>query len=184
MKIILSPKRLRLVYSSLAIMFGIIVLSISLISASQAVSYEGLLATQKKLYFNEALLPDHLLYPFVAAVDRLLLIPASGNREIELQLVYGEIRLDYAWGLLEKEEKELALVTLTKSQKYVHLAGEQLLDSTEESELLQLTIIALEKNIYQAKELIKLADAKGKELALDLNNQNQVLLSRLVDKTN
>ncbi|KUK79102.1 MAG: hypothetical protein XD95_0612 [Microgenomates bacterium 39_7] len=182
MKIIFSPKKFRLIYSSLAIMFAVVVLSISLISASQAVSYEGLLATQKKLYFNEALLPDHILYPFVAAADQLLLIPTSGKKKIELQLAYGGIRLDYAWGLLEKGEKELALVALTKSQKYMHLAGEQMVDANKEDELFYSVLVALEENVKQSEKIIKLADVRGKDLAIDLNNQNQLLLNKLRSK--
>ncbi len=179
MKSVFTPKKIRLLLSSVALLFGVIILSISLISASQAASYEGLLATQKKFYFNDSLLPDHILYPFVAVADNLLMMVSSDQQKLELQLAYGQIRMDYAHGLFNKGEEEMALVALTKSQKYLNQAGMQLIDSEFDEELILATVLALEENITQSKELIKKTKVKGREFAIQLNESNKLLLDQL-----
>lgn len=179
MKSVITPKKLRLLLSFAALLFGTLVLSVSLISASQAVSYEGLLATQRKLYFNESLLPDHVLYPFVAAADRLLLTVSSRQQKLELQLAFGQIRMDYAYGLFDKGEEDMAIAALTKSQKYLNQAGMQLSDFEFEQDLSLAVVNALEKNIKQSKEMIKKTEVKGRDLAIQLNESNSLLLNQL-----
>lgn len=179
MKITLTQKRLRLLFSSTALIFGALVLLVSLVSASQAVSYEGLFATQKKLYFNESLLPDHVLYPLVAAADRVVLVASSHKQKIKLHLTYSQIRMDYARALLDKDEQEMAVAALTKSQKYLNQAGTLLQENFDE-ELNEEIIKELENNIYLSKELVKKIDVRGTDLAIELNENNRLLLERLL----
>lgn len=181
MKLSFTHKKIRILLSSIALLFGGVVLSISLISTSQAKSYEGVLATSKKLYFNDKILPDHLLYPVVATADKILLSVSSESRKVELLFTYGQIRLDYAQGLLEKGDKKQALVALTKSQKYFHQAVSSSIELKSESDSIDFDSERdlLEYSIVQSELLIKQLDIQGKDFAIRLNDDNKVLLNRL-----
>jgi len=178
---LLSTKKIRIILSFFALVFGGIVLSISLISTSQAQSYEGVLATSKKLYFNDKILPDHLLYPAIAAADRVLLAVSPEPKKIELQLTYGKIRLDYAQGLLRKGDNKQALVALTKSQKYFHQAvtGYLELDSNSSDFNSQEIKKIFQESIFQSEKLIEQLDVTEKDFAIHLNLDNKILLERL-----
>lgn len=180
MKLSLSTKKIRILLSCFALLFGGLVLSISLISTSQAQSYEGVLATSKRLYFNDRILPDHLLYPAVAAADRVLLTVSPKSKKIELQLSYGQIRLDYAQGLLEKGDKKQALVALTKSQKYFHQAISDLLESEPNLNKIdrQSAKDILAVSILRSESLIEQLDTTGKDFAIQLNLDNKILLEK------
>lgn len=181
MKLTLTTKKIRILFSCFALLFGGLVLSISLISTSQAQSYEGVLATSKKLYFNDKILPDHLLYPAVAAADRVLLTVSPKPKKIELQLSYGQIRLDYAQGLLEKGDKKQALVALTKSQKYFHQAISDLLELESSHSKIdhQSAKEILAASIIRSESLIKQLDTSEKDFAIRLNLENKILLEKL-----
>lgn len=112
--------------SSLALLFGFFVFSASLISASQ----EGLGAVQsassKKLYFSTQLLPDHVLYPTLMAFDKVLVsITPQSQQKVFLYTDLAADRLSRAEKLLEKQEYELVITTLTKSQKYLLRAASE-----------------------------------------------------------
>ena len=62
-------KIFNLTLSGVALVCAVLVLAISLLSASKVVSYEGTQASCKKFYLGEKILPDHLLYPFVAGIS-------------------------------------------------------------------------------------------------------------------
>jgi len=181
MKIILTPKKARLLLSSLALTFGVVVLSVSLLSTSQVKSFGGSSASSKVLYFNEKILPDHLLYPVVAAADRLLLISSPNDKKIQLMISYGHIRLDYAWGLLAKGDEDQALIALTKSQKYFYLAGAKAVEQHNEIDesLIQSVKQALQSSINQTEKILSETDGINKDLANQLNNSNKELLKQL-----
>jgi len=162
-----------------ALFIGAVVLSISLISTSQAESYSGVLSTNKKLYFHEALLPDHLLYPFVAIADRAILTLSPSSKKADLELAYGQIRLEYAWGLLEKQENEQALAALTKSQKYFFSACSRMLEQDFVHHEPEIARQALELSIAQSELLLKQINLANKDLANQLNHSNQLLLDQI-----
>jgi MFS superfamily sulfate permease-like transporter len=183
-------KKIRLSLSVSALIFGLLIVFISLISTNQVISYEGTQASQKKFYIGETILPDHVAYPLVAAADRVLLLAVPQREKIQLQLTYGKIRMEYAQALLLKEEPYLANIALTKSQKYVNLAALQFLEDFNEEiesadaklvavELKQTIIQELEQNINQAQQLIEQLSPCQTTMAQQLNNNNRVLLQSL-----
>lgn len=174
-----SSIKLRLLLSFTALFFGVIVLTISLVSTNQAESYSEVFGTNKKMYFHQSLLPDHLLYPVVAAADNFLLMIAPQQNKIDLELTYAKIRLEYAWGLLEKKDHEQALATLTKSQKYYYSACSNMMEQAFNNHSPDQAIKALEFSIQQSDNLLQQINSANKELANQLNNNNQLLLEKI-----
>ena len=171
-------KKSRLFFSGLALTFGLVVLAMSLVSANQVVSYGGFAST-KSFYLSGKILPDHLAYPLVAAVDRIILVVAPVQEKIKLQLAYCRIRLDYARGLLAKGQSGMAVAALTKSQKYCSLADQQILDHELQGDLRRQVIDALAQNIEQTQNLIFEFNPDQRSLAGQLNQHNRVLLDQL-----
>lgn len=172
-------KEIRLLLAGGALAIGLFIVGISLISTGRVISYEGTQATQKKLYFNQAVLPDHLFYPAVALADNALLMVVPANKQVELRLAYGQIRMDYAWGLWDKGEEELAIIALTKSQKYLNQAVTLMIELEMLGEFGKEVELLLASNIEQADCLINQTDLVIKHLAQDLNQANRVLLQQL-----
>lgn len=173
-------KKARLTLSASALVFGLFIVFVSLVSTNQVISYEGTQASQKKFYIGETILPDHVAYPFVAVADRLLLAAVPQSEKIHLQLIYSQIRMEYAQALLLKDEPYLSNVALTKSQKYAGLAAMDYFDNqVDDPELKNDVIKNLEDNILQAKKLIKELSPCQTTMAQQLNHNNQALLDQL-----
>lgn len=174
-------KKARLLLTTVALLFGLLIVFVSLVSTNQVVSFEGSQASNLKLYFGEAILPDHIVYPFVAAADRVLLWASPPQEKIKLQLAYSRIRMEYAQALLLKDEPILANHALTKSQKYVSLSALGYLDyNLDDNELKQEIIRQLETNMTQSREMIKEFSICQRPLVEGLNNNNQALLTQLL----
>jgi len=111
----------------------------------------------------------------------VLLTLSPEPKKIELLFTYGQIRLDYAQGLLEKGDKKQALVALTKSQKYFHQAVLNSIELNTESNSANFHSERdlLEYSIVQSELLIRQLDIQGKDFAIRLNDDNKVLLNRL-----
>lgn len=122
-------KRTRLIISFFALLAGAGMVGVSLSSASRVYSSDGTNASQMKLYMSEEILPDHLLYPFFMANDRLKLELATPEEKFFLMMDYADRRLEYSQRLLEKGNKSLALTTLTKSQKYLNSSAQMVFES-------------------------------------------------------
>ncbi len=178
---LMSSKKTRLLLSFCAVCFGVLVLSISLISTNLALSSEGALATDRRLYFNEAILPDHLFYPVVAGADRLLLTLMPDEEKTRLQLAYSQIRLDYAWGLLHKGEQEMAASALSKSQKYINTVALAVIDRPQEydSQFIHEVRQVLTFHLSQSDEVINRLNCPSRDLAIQLNDANHLLLDQL-----
>ena len=176
-----SPKYIRLLLSFFALLFGVVVLSISLLTTSSIRSYGGGSSTSKSLYFDEAILPDHLLYPLVAVVDRLVLVSSSSEKQVQLMITFGQIRLEYAWGLLTKAKEEQALIALSKSQKYLNQAGYKIIedDLVSNQELVNDCRQALKLSIEQTGIIMSIVTDTNKDLVYQLNMSNKELLKQL-----
>lgn len=111
-------KHFKVIVSVSALLFGVSLVGISLVSASQVQS-RGLDATQKEMYFEDTVLPDHAFYPALMAKDRVVLELAQPERRIQLQVQYAKDRMHAAELLYEKGKPDMALSTATKAQKYV-----------------------------------------------------------------
>ncbi len=172
-------KKFNIILSSGAIIFAIFILAVSLMAANQVISYEGVNVSQRKFYVGQTILPDHVLYPLVAVADRTLLLAVPPLQKVELQLAYGKIRLEYAQGLLEKGELDMAQAALTKSQKYHSMAAQQLCEIEVNQELRQKTISSLESNLEASAKIITQLEPHKHSLPNQLQQQNKALLQKL-----
>ncbi len=111
----------------LMLLFGSLVLAISLLTANRTSAGDRTRLMSRKVYFSRTILPDNVLYPFVMAGDRVKLETAGFEEQILLRVEYADRRYQYAEQLIEKDQAPLALTTLTKSQKYLFAAGHEVL---------------------------------------------------------
>lgn len=174
-------KIFNLTLSSVALVFALMILGISLLSASRVISYEGTQASCKKFYLGQEILPDHLLYPFVAVMDRAVLSFSPQEEKIVLKVNYGLVRYGYAQDLLKKGNKALALSTLTKSQKYFNLASHQALNQEISLNTLAYLIDHLQQNLEQSQNLSLEFTNSQRNIVDKINQQNEALLGQLLD---
>ncbi len=115
-------KHVQVIVSVAAILFGVSLVGISLVAASQVQS-QGNQASRREMYFKSEVLPDHALYPLLMAKDRVLLEIAQPKDRIHLRITYATQRMHYARRLIAKEKYSTALSTATKAQKYLLTAA-------------------------------------------------------------
>ncbi len=122
--------RIRIALSILALLGGFGIMAISLGAANPVWSSEGG-ATQLRFYVDDEILPDHVLYPGLMAVDRLRLEAAEEPRDrMLLEIEFANRRLKYAQALVVKNNPGLALTTATKAEKYLIHAIQGAVDHT------------------------------------------------------
>lgn len=120
-------KNSQLIISFSAVVFGLVVLGISLVVARPALSFDQELAvSHRQFYIDKEILPDHLAYPLLMAVDRARLEVASPGKRLELQLEYAWRRLETSRQLLIRNKPQLALNTLARSQQYLIQTAEEI----------------------------------------------------------
>ncbi len=120
-------KKIKLILPSLAILFGLIILLISLMVSEPTISFKTQSQpSQRCFYWGEEILPDHLAYPLLMIADRLRLELASPVKQPQIQLEYAWQRLEKSRQLLKKNRPQLALKTLGKSQRYWLNAQQQI----------------------------------------------------------
>ncbi|MBD3250464.1 MAG: hypothetical protein GF381_02770 [Candidatus Pacebacteria bacterium] len=175
-------KTIHLTLAGLGLIAGLLILAVSLVSVNQVISYEGTQASCRKFYLGEQVLPDHLLYPVVAGLDRGLLILSPNSKKTKLRVNYGWIRYDYAVSLLKKGNPGLALSSLTKSQKYFYWAAYHLLEEQVPSAQLEYLINNLELHLQAADMLAQEFTDSQRVTITQMNEQNRVLLSQLQEK--
>lgn len=173
-------KKYRFGLALIALFFGLSVLGVSLVVTSNVLSTGGQSMASRKFYFASDIKPDHILYPVFMVFDRVSLEMSSPEEQVNLSLLYAQRRFDHGVELLESGDKELALSTFSKSQKYLMAALNQSdLADINDKERKRL-IILVEK---QTRELNLVADQKfdGSEThALKkLIKETQVLLDRV-----
>lgn len=118
--------KMRFFLSSLALLVAFSILTISLSTATTAQSATGSFeASKRQLYWGSEVLPDHLAYPVLMAVDRVKLESANPVERVYLQLEYGTRRLEYAQSLIDKKNQQLATTTATKGYKYILTAASE-----------------------------------------------------------
>lgn len=170
----------RLLFSFLGLMLGLGVLGLSLMSGKSGALASPSGMSAKEIYLGE-ILPDHIAYPFIVALDRFYLETTTPTERIHFEIKYSHRRLEYARALLEKGEgyQDLALSTLTKSQKYLlkaALEGEQieLSDSTQD-----LLIRALIYNIKEVEDLTHQFPDFQRSVLDGLREEEQLALNKL-----
>lgn len=110
----------RFLLSTVGLLFGFSVLAVSLSAGNSiALSSAPSETSKKQFYVNQTILPDHVAYPVLMAVDRVKLELDTDQERIYTQVEYAHRRFEYAHALMEKENFSLALTTITKAEKYL-----------------------------------------------------------------
>lgn len=110
---------IRLIPRLFFLLLGSSIVMISLFSANRVFSQgDDLELARRKLYFQEEVLPDHLLYPLAMVFDKFRLELAQPAEAVDLQLSYAWRRLEYTERLLADGYQSLSFSTLTKAYKY------------------------------------------------------------------
>ncbi|MEA2056623.1 MAG: DUF5667 domain-containing protein [Patescibacteria group bacterium] len=174
--------QLGVIFSTVGLMIGLLIIAVSLMSANRIVSYSGTRVSCRKFYLSQEILPDHLFYPIIAGFDRVILWLAGNEEKIYLRTDYGQIRYKYAQGLLEKNKKDLALTTLTKSQKYFNIAAHEAINLSDSIELKKYVSSSLKENIKLTQEMVFEFTDDKRIIIDDLNNQNQLLVETLSEQ--
>jgi len=145
-------KHIEIIGSVLAVVFGVSLVVISLISASQVQS-KGLEVSHKEMYFEDDVLPDHALYPILMVRDRVQLELAQPEDRISLRVAFAQERMHSAEMLYEKGKPELALSTATKAQKYLLTAALEVKAMDMSEDLQTYVFTALREQTEHLKQL-------------------------------
>lgn len=139
----------------LLLLFGSGILGMSLVAANKATTGDTTRLLGQKMYMGRTILPDHVLYPFVMIGDRIRLTTASNEEQILLSVEYADRRYRYAAELLHKNQEPLAFTTITKSQKYLFHASNQLLSEPRAVDAQTVVAVrnALDHSIYRLEQL-------------------------------
>lgn len=91
---------------------------------------------ERVLYFDRKILPDHLFYPVLAAIDRMELEISNDEEKIVLKMEYAGKRLESAKALMDEGKVELGYVTLGKAHQYLLQANNDILQQQQERKYL------------------------------------------------
>lgn len=108
---------------ALVLASGILFVSLSAGNSRMLAQHGNYESSQRQFYVSQTILPDHVAYPMLMAFDKAKLITSGPEKQLLLEVEYGQRRLEYAQELLKRENATLALTTLTKAQKYLIQAG-------------------------------------------------------------
>jgi len=173
----------RFIIPILSILFGILIFTLSLISYSNKQYVESERLSSKKLYFGEKLLPNHIFYPFLMVVDKALISISTGESRVFLRIRMAQDRMISAKKLLEKDEEYLALSTLTKSQKYLILASNELFSQEDFSdETANALYVSLKDNTENLIKIEKMFKKLPTSPIADLIVESQTLLVIIENK--
>lgn len=144
----------RVLFAFVAILFGVFIVTISLFAYASNKTAQFEKKSTTTFYLSRTILPDHVLYPVLMMFDRGLLFVSRGEPELYLRIRLAQDRMLRAQKLLEKGDEVLALSTLTKSQKYLLLAGQHYLSKKDQFPLAAGTAVlhALQENTINLQE--------------------------------
>ncbi|MCB9813365.1 MAG: hypothetical protein H6772_03085 [Pseudomonadales bacterium] len=146
-------KKTKLMMSGLALIIALFIFGVSLIMASQIRSENSLRVSERKFYVGKTILPDHVLYPILMVADRIILQSSFGNRKIYVQMRLADDRLYSSKVLINNDQEELALSTMTKAQKYLINAAQEFLNSDNQQESVKKDLLrSLENNSRELKK--------------------------------
>lgn len=171
--------KLRLFLSITALSLGFVVVGVSLISANQVMSSEGLGATQLKFYLDKEILPDHILYSVLMGVDRVRLEASDPIERVYMQSKYAQRRFGYARELVKRKNISLALTTLTKSQKYLNQAAHDAIIYDLPQKDKNFVKRVMEQNMSDVKNLMSNFADQDKSIIESLLNEGVVLCDHL-----
>lgn len=181
LRLSLTMIKLRFIGTVLALStaLGILFISLSTVSAVQSASGVD---QPKHFYIEGTLLPDHIAYPIVMMVDRAHLEAATPVEQVYLKTEYANRRLEYAQKLLEKNNSNLAVTTLTKSQKYLLSAAHEAIATDMSDTVIKHVIATIEYHQEQTK-LLAAGLSDGERAVIDgLNEECAVAIEQLNSK--
>ncbi|HYD34973.1 MAG TPA: DUF5667 domain-containing protein [Vitreimonas sp.] len=175
-------KHTRLLLSTTALLSGGLILWVSLSSVPTVFSANGTTeASKRSVYMEGEILPDHLAYPVLMAVDRVKLETAAPHDQVFMKVEYGNRRIEYAQELIDKDNTPVALSTLTKALKYLHKAGQTALEIEAPDNTKQYVIKTLDYH-HQTIEKMKSRFPDPDRVVLDqLQNENLIMKAQLHD---
>lgn len=145
----------RFILSTVGLLFGFSVLAVSLSAGNSTVlSSTDSPATNKQFYFNQTILPDHVAYPVLMAVDRVKLELNTDQERVYTEIEYAHRRFEYAQALLDKDNQEVALTTITKAEKYLMQAAHHALeleDSRHQQQYAYKTLVYYDQRLEDLK---------------------------------
>lgn len=174
-------KPLRITFSIIGLFTASAVLAVSLASSVPSVysASDRFKANDKQFYLDGEILPDHTLYPVVMMADRLKLEMAQPNEKITVYTTYANLRLSAAQQLLDKENYQLALTTLTKSQKYLLKAAQETLDQNPSPTTKNHVLKTLLYHINKHQQIKEQFSQEGKNVIDELDMECQVFVDSL-----
>lgn len=172
--------KVRLLLSISAFSFGLLIVLVSLMSI-EAVSAGENNTSSKKLYMGQVL-PDHIAYPLLMAMDRFYLETSDDKERIYKQIEYANRRLFYTQELLAQKDTEklpLALSTLTKAEKYLIKASLESME-IEPDEGIQTAIFrSLQYHYSQLEELTDEFTDSQRSILDQLKTEEKSLIEQL-----
>ncbi len=177
----MSIRFLRLGASAVALTFGLSIVGVSLVTAGAVESSDGGRMSDRTLYVHDEILPDHVLYPLIMASDRIELEMADEHEQLYVKIQYAERRLGYTKQLLERGNTELALSTLTKSQKYLLSVAHTVLEHQLQG---AIRVRIMEEIGFHAKKISELSPEFTDEQVAVINAliaENAVLEKQLAE---
>jgi len=181
----MRPFQVKLLAAALSILFGLGIISVSLFSASQPFVSNLPSATKTSFYFGSRILPDHILYPVVMVFDRLYLLSLPKDKRTPMEVQYAFDRMRSAEELLDgKNNPELALATLKKSQRYLLLAGNQTLENPKDNvESCEYMCWAMRAHIKDTSRLIEKFPPQYQSAVSELLNESRIMYKQLTDSS-
>ena len=168
----------RVSMSAVALLGGLLIMFIS-ITAANPVKSAGDNESEKKFYFGQTILPDHLMYPLLMIADRVKLETVTGEEEVYTRVAYSVRRFEAAKLLLQKDKEAMAYSTLTKSQKYLHHAGNLVNSQDLSLEARQYIELAL---TLHSQSLEEIKQSFGNEYSSNIDQmilENKAMLAHL-----
>ena len=148
-----------LIGCSLALLFGLVVLFVSVYSA-RAVEP----VTVKVEYYlpYPGVLPDSPLYKLKALRDKLqLILTFDEARKIEKDLLFADKRIGAAQVLVEGGKVSLGVTTATKAEKYLESAVTRALKLSAGGRDVKSLLLTLTKAAAKHQEVVELISAKA-----------------------
>ena len=170
-------KTIRIIISFTSLTAAVLILAISLLVSSQEVVAQT--GEESSIYFSGNILPDHSLYPLLMVIDRVHLLKADDDELLELYVSYSFDRLYAAQSLLEKGKTNLAVSTITKSQKYLILATVYLEEHGSPPDKKAYVLSALREHQKLCKTLHQKLPPEGAHVVSELGNETNAWITKL-----
>lgn len=176
-------KKIRFFGILIALFSAVSILLISLSSGSAVQSASsGLSQSPTQFYMSDTILPDHVGYSVLMAIDRVRLEAATPTEQVYLKTTYANQRLADAEALLDKGNAGLAVTTLTKAQKYLLSAGSQVLEQDMAPTVTKHVIATIEFHRDHTTTLAKTLTDNQRAVIDGLNEECQVMIQQLSSK--